>query len=195
MSDSFTHDPALILIDIQQGFDDPCWGSRNNPEAETNAGRLLDAWRKLGYPIFHIQHRSVLPDSPLRAQSPGSALKEIVQPDNGEPVITKNVNSAFIGTDLEARLRKAGIRQVVLAGLTTDHCVSTSTRMAANLGFETFIVSDATATFDRNGPDGRRWSAEDIHSSALASLHDEFATALTTDEVLAKLTIPSGIVP
>src|SRR5271170_1681548 len=93
MSDSFTHNPALILIDIQQGFDEPCWGSRNNPQSETNARHLLDAWRKLGYPIFHIQHLSVLPDSPLRAQSPGSALKEIVRPCNAEPVITKTVNS------------------------------------------------------------------------------------------------------
>jgi len=186
MANSFTQNPALILVDIQQAFDDPSFGKRNNPEAETNAKRLLDAWRKAGYPIFHIQHLSTSAGSLLRPESPGSALKEIVRPENNEPVINKNVNSAFIGTDLEIRLRQSGISQVVLVGITTDHCVSTTTRMAANLGFQTFIVTDATAAFGHVGPDGRSWSAEDIHSSALASLHGEFATALTTEEVLER---------
>lgn len=184
MKNEFKNNPALILIDIQDGFDNPKWGPRNNPDAEKNAGRLLNEWRRLGYPIFHIQHLSRRPDSPLAPTSPGSALKQVVRPEGAEPVITKNVNSAFIGTDLEARLHSLGITQVVLAGITTDHCVSTSTRMAANLGFESFIVRDATFAFDRTSPDGRHWSAEDIHSSALASLHGEFATALTTDEII-----------
>jgi len=185
MANSFTRNPALILVDIQQAFDDPSWGTRNNPEAEKNARRLLDAWRKIGLPIFHVQHLSTSPTSLLRPESPGSALKEIVRPENQEPVITKNVNSGFIGTDLEFRLHEAEISQVVILGIATDHCVSTNTRMAANLGFQTFVVSDGTAAFDRVGPDGRHWSADEIHSSALASLHGEFATALTTEEVLA----------
>src|SRR5437016_3000481 len=96
---SFSHKPALILIDIQDGFDDPSWGKRNNPQAESNARKLLDAWRKIGYPIFHVQHLSTEDNSPLRPDSPGSALKDIVKPENNEPVIGKNVNSAFIGTD------------------------------------------------------------------------------------------------
>ena len=186
MANSFTQNPALILVDIQQAFDDPSWGKRNNPDAEKNARRLLDAWRKLGLPIFHVQHLSTSPTSLLRPESPGCALKEIVRPENQEPVITKNVNSGFIGTDLENRLRKAGITQVVILGIATDHCVSTTTRMAANLGFQAFVVSDATVAFDRVAPDGRHWSADDIHSSALASLHGEFATAVTTEDVLEK---------
>lgn len=187
MSKTFTDKPALILIDIQKGFDDPYFGKRNNPNAEANAARLLSAWRRGGYPVFHIQHLSVNPASPLNPKSAGSAIKDVVRPENSETVITKNVNSAFIGTDLESRLHLAGITQVVLAGITTDHCVSTSTRMAANLGFDSIIASDATAAFARVAPDGRQWSADDIHSSALASLHGEFATALSTDEILASL--------
>jgi nicotinamidase-related amidase len=187
MNKTFTNNPALILIDIQKGFDDPVYGKRNNPDAEANAGRLLNVWRKFGYPIFHIQHLSVRPSSPLSPSSPGSAIKEVVKPENSEPVITKNVNSAFIGTDLESRLHAAGITQVVLAGITTDHCVSTSTRMAANLGFDSIIAFDATAAFDRAAPDGRQWSAEDIYSAALASLHGEFATGMSTDDILKQL--------
>lgn len=187
MDKSFSANAALILIDIQDGFDDPYWGKRNNPQAEANAARLLAAWRKSNRPVFHVQHLSVEENSPLRADRAGSKLKDLVEPAASEPVITKHVNSAFIGTDLEARLRAAGINEVVLAGLTTDHCVSTSTRMAGNLGFSTYIVHDACATFNRVAPDGKQWAADEIHSSALASLHGEFATAISSDEAVQKL--------
>src|ERR1043165_4315746 len=96
--------PALVLIDIQDGFDDPYWGKRNNLDAENNAARLLQEWRQAKLPVFHVQHLSTEPASPLRPDSPGSALKKIVHPVGLEAVITKNVNSAFIGTDLEKRL-------------------------------------------------------------------------------------------
>lgn len=178
---------ALILIDIQDGFDSPYWGKRNNPDAEKNARRLLDAWRAAKLPVFHVQHRSTEEKSPLRPDSPGCAFKQIVAPEANEPVIGKRVNSAFIGTDLENSLRNQNIAALVIAGISTDHCVSTSTRMAGNLGFTVFLASDASHTFNRRGADGREWSAEEIHSSALASLHNEFATVLNTDEILSSL--------
>lgn len=187
MNKTLNRKPALVLIDIQDGFDDPYWGKRNNPDAEQNAAKLLREWRALKLPIFHIQHLSTEPESPLRPGQPGSKLKDLVRPQGLEAVLTKNVNSAFIGTGLERRLHDAGISELVIAGLTTDHCVSTTTRMAGNLGFNTFIVSDACATFEKEGPDGRRWSADDLHSSALASLHNEFACAVKTEEMLTML--------
>lgn len=178
---------ALLLVDVQQGFDDPRWGIRNNPEAEVRMARLLEVWRERGLPIIHVQHCSTDPDSPLRSDLPGSALKEATGPRPGEPVIQKRVNSAFIQTPLEAHLKREGIAALVVVGLTTDHCVSTTVRMAGNLGFTVFLVSDATATFDRGGPDGRFHSAEDIHRIHLASLHREFCTVLTSSDVLAGL--------
>ena len=178
--------PALVLIDIQQAFlDDAYWGPRNNPDAERNAARLLEAWRAAGLPVFHIQHQSVEPGSPLRPDRPGVAFQEVVAPLPGEPVLPKSVNSGFIGTELENRLRADGINDVVICGLTTNHCVETTTRMAGNLGFETWLVGDACATHDRTGPDGRVWPAETIHAVSLASLHGEFATVVSTDDVLA----------
>jgi len=177
--------PALLLIDIQQGLDDPRYGARNNPDAERRIAELLKTWRARSLPVVHVQHMSVEPTSPLRSSEPGNVFKPEARPLVGEPVFQKNVNSAFIGTELEAHLRERGIDSLVMIGITTDHCVSTTARMGANLGFNVVVVSDATATFERRGPDGKHYSAEVIHGAELASLHGEFATVKTTAEVLA----------
>ncbi|MBE0681617.1 MAG: cysteine hydrolase [Anaerolineales bacterium] len=175
---------ALIIIDVQKGFDEPIWGERNNPQAEDNIAMLLKAWRKHGRPVFHIQHMSLSPTSPLNPNHPGNAIKDSLQPRAGEPLIQKTVNSAFIGTDLEQQLRKIGCYSLVIVGLTTPHCVSTTTRMAGNLGFETYLVSDATAAFELTGHDGRKYSAQEIHNVTLATLNGEFATVVEMGELL-----------
>ena len=175
---------ALILIDVQQGFDDPYWGKRNNPNAEKNIARLLSKWRELNSPVIHVQHCSIEPNSPLRPDLPGCEFKPEAMPWEKEVIFTKKVNSAFIGTDLEKYLHKQKIKSLVIAGFTTDHCVSTTTRMAGNLGFDVRLVSDATATFDRQDVNGHRFSADEIHNIHLASLHDEFCLVTTTNEIL-----------
>ena len=175
---------ALLIIDVQEGLDEPRLGARNNPEAESNMARLLEAWRARNRPIFHVQHMSTEPDSPLRPELPGNAIKGAVAPIGDEPVIQKQVNSAFIGTDLHQRLEAAGIDSLVIIGLTTDHCVSSTTRMAGDLGLRAIVVADATAAHERRSYDGRHHSAETVHELALANLHQECATILTTDEVL-----------
>ncbi|HUK27367.1 MAG TPA: cysteine hydrolase family protein [Candidatus Acidoferrales bacterium] len=184
---SLSQDTALLIVDVQKGFDDPRWGKRNNPRTEENIAKLLIAWRKSKRPLFHVQHCSKETNSPLHPGVVGNEIKEIVAPLVGESIVKKTVNSAFIGTNLESDLRHRGIDTVVITGLTTDHCVSTTARMAGNFGFKTYVVSDATATFDRNGPDGKLYLADEIHSANLASLHNEFATVLTTEAVLKKL--------
>ena len=181
---------ALLVIDVQQGLDDPKYGPRSTPEAEAAIARLLGAWRAAGWPVVHIQHLSTSPTSPLRPQSPGVALKPEAQPLPDEPLFQKRVHSAFVGTDLEAYLHEHAITTVVAIGLTTNHCVSTTVRMANNLGFETLVVADATAAHAARGYDGRSFTAEEVHATALASLHGEFATVVTSDEVLAALGVP-----
>ncbi len=175
---------ALILIDVQKGFDLPYWGVRNNLKAETNIVSLLHAWRSASRPVIHVRHMSAELESPLRPDQPGNEFKDEVRPLDREHIEEKTVNSAFIGTTLEHHLRSKKIETVVLVGLTTDHCVSTTTRMAANLGFDTYVVADATATFNRVGYDGVQFSAEEVHACALASLHQEFASVVTTDAML-----------
>jgi nicotinamidase-related amidase len=175
---------ALIVIDVQQAFLDPLWGERNNPEAELNIARLLAAWRNSGRPIRHVVHDSVESNSLLRPDSPGNAIQFLAAPQATEPIYRKHVNSAFIGTNLERDLRRDGIDTLVIVGLTTNHCISTSVRMAGNLGFTTFVVSDATAAFARPALDGTPRSAEAVHSGALSDLHEEFAAVVDTAEVL-----------
>lgn len=177
---------ALLLIDVQRAFDDPVWGPRNNPGAEAAIARLLAAFRGKGLPVVHVKHDSVEPDSTLRPDRPGNALKPEALPLAGEPLFSKSVNSAFIGTGLEEYLRARGITALVIAGITTNHCVSTSTRMAGNLGFDTTLVSDACATFDFRDEEGVIPAAT-MHRIGLAELRGEFATIATADEVIAGL--------
>jgi nicotinamidase-related amidase len=180
--------PALLLIDIQKGLDDIAYygGRRNNPNAELKAAELLKYWREHQLPIIHIKHNGT-PPSRLVKGLPGNEIKDEAKPLKEERVLEKKVNSAFIGTPLKALLDEAGVRKLVLVGLTTDHCVSSTARMAANYGYDTYIISDATATFDKIGPTGTKHSAETVHEIALASLHNEFATVLETASLLTCL--------
>jgi nicotinamidase-related amidase len=175
---------ALLVIDMQTGFDDPRWGRRNNPNAEAQARRLLDHWRNSGRQVVIVRHDSTDSASPLSVARPGIALTPGFEPRNGDWLIAKRVNSAFIGTDLEARLHSAGISEVTLAGLTTDQCVSTTARMASNFGFATTVVEDACACFAQNATDGRKITAETIHLAHITTLHTEFARVVRVNDLL-----------
>lgn len=180
---------ALVVIDAQKGFAEieAAGVGRNNPGALQRIVALLAYFRARGAPVFHIRHASRAANSVFRPERPGYEVMDEARERPGEPVIVKHVNSSFIGTDLESRLRQAGIATLVIAGATTNHCVETTTRMAGNLGFDTKLVRDATWTFDRTGPDGDLHRAEDIHQMTLANLHGEFAEIVTSDDIMARL--------
>ena len=174
---------ALITIDVQEGFRDLYWGPRNNPRCEENIETLLGLWRVQGWPVVHVQHSSLEEESPLRPDRKGFAFMDFVNPQQGETLVSKTVNSAFIGTDLEKSLKLNRISALVFVGLTSDHCVSTSCRMASNLGFDCKIVADATATFERRMKD-KVFPAELVHHVSLASLSGEFAKIVSTKDLL-----------
>jgi nicotinamidase-related amidase len=180
---------ALIVVDVQRAFDqwEAAGKRRNNPQAVARIVDLLNAFRERGAPIFHIRHRGTRPNSSFLPDGTGFPVKDEAREQAGEPVIVKRVNSAFVGTDLESRLRAAGLQTLVICGATTNHCVETTTRMAGNLGFDARLVRDATWTYDRTGPDGDVHSAEDIHAMTLANLNGEFARIVSTADAIAAL--------
>jgi len=178
---------VLIPIDVQRGFDYPPWGRRDNPAMEAHGLRLLAAWRETRRPLIHVRHDSVMAESSLRPEHPGNAFREGFEPRDGEPVVSKSVNAAFIGTDLDLRLRRIGATSVVLFGISTDMCVSTTARVASNLGYRTIVVGDACACFDLAGADDYIIPAEDIARAHLATLRAEFAEVVGTDELIATM--------
>jgi nicotinamidase-related amidase len=180
---------ALLVIDVQQGFDEyeQRIGGRNNPDAETNIARVLEAFRAAKQPVIHVHHASLESNSPLRADSPGFQVKPEAAPLSNEPLFVKHVNSAFIGTTLEAYLREQDLTRLVIVGATTDHCCSTTARMGANLGFHVQMVSDALWTLDKFSPDGSRVPAQLVHDVNIASLNGEFAQIVTTKALLEAL--------
>ncbi|MBX9472994.1 cysteine hydrolase family protein [Microcella sp.] len=181
------HPRVLIVVDPQKAFADPAWGPRDNPDAEANIVRLLDAWRAAALPIVLVRHDSNQPASPLAPGASGNAFHEGVDGPH-DLLVTKHVNSAFYGDpDLHAWLQNAGATSVTICGITTDHCCSTTARMAGNLGYDVDFVLDATHCHDRALPDGTVIPAEQVARAAAASLHGEFATVVTTEQAIAGL--------
>lgn len=174
---------ALLFIDVQKGFQKEHWGQRNNPQAEEKMLLLLEHFRKTQEEVIHICHRSQSPQGSFYKESDRQFMGGF-EPLSGEAVFEKTVNSAFIGTQLEDYLRNRKISQLVMAGLTLPHCVSTTTRMAANLGFEVILLSDATASFALPDLSGKLIEPELLQQIHLATLQDEFAEIMSTDDYL-----------
>ena len=168
-------DTTLIVIDVQMAIDDPCWGPRNNPDAERKIARLLATWRAAKMPIVHVRHDSLEPNSPYRPGQPGNAFKPEAAPLPGETIIAKQVNSAFIGTSLERQLNAAGRTTLVICGALTHNSVEASVRHAGNLGFRVFVVADACWSVDTRDLTGRVWSAADVHILSLSHMQGEYA--------------------
>ena len=169
---------------MQRAIDDPSWGRRNNPEAEANIGRLLERWRARGWPVVHVQHVSREPGSTFRPGQPGVDFKPATAPRDGEPVAVKHTPSAFAATALATLLEERQVRALVVTGFITNNSVETTVRVAATLGFRATVVADATATFDRRDLDGRLWSAEEVHALSLSNLSGEYATVVSTQDLL-----------
>jgi nicotinamidase-related amidase len=179
--------PALLIVDVQKAIDHPSWGAdRNNPDAEGNIARLLSFWRDQRWPLFHIRHVSRDPKSTYRPRQNGAEFKPQAAPLEGEPIIDKSTNSAFIGTALESELRSAEISTLIITGVTTNNSVEATARMAGNLGFESYVIADATATFGRYDFAGTWRTAEEVHAMSLANINGEYAIVLTTEQLLEK---------
>ena len=177
---------ALLVIDVQMAFvhDDNNGASRSCPQAEENVANLLQQFRGSGDKIVHIHHHALDPDDPFHPDSAGAKVQAFATPIEGEDVVIKHVASAFVGTTLEANLRSAEINRLIICGATANHCAESTARSAGNLGFETIYISDAVWAYAATGPDDTEHSAEQIHSMTLCNLHGEFASVLSTAQLL-----------
>jgi nicotinamidase-related amidase len=183
----FDANTALLIIDMQQAIDSPVWSGKNNPALLPNLIKVLERWRTLGWPVYHIVHDSPYPDSPYRPGQPGNKIKTELKPVEGEQVVRKRTNSAFLSTSLEAQLRAAGHQTLVVGGVVTNNSVEATARTAGDLGFSVYVLADGTATVGKTDRRGRRWDAEDVHQLALANLEGEYAKVVSVQELLAKL--------
>lgn len=177
---------ALLVVDVQRGFDDPdYWGPRNNPGCEDNVAALLAAWRTQHRPVVFVRHDSTEAGSPLRPGQAGNGFKPVV---TGQPdlLVTKTVNSCFHGTpDLHAWLQASHLAGFVVCGITTNHCCETTARVGGNLGHQVLFALDATHAFDLTGPDGTVVPADDLARVTATNLHGEFATVVSTGQLVA----------
>ena len=178
---------ALIVVDAQQGFDQAeWWGARNNPDCDANIEALVNQWRAHSRPVVFIQHDSADVSSPLHPTSPGNALKSYltITPD---ALIRKSVNSSFHGTpDLNTWLQQQEINTIVICGITTNHCCETTARVGGNLGYQVYFAIDATHTFDRSDLAGGMVGAAELSRITAINLHNEFATVVLTQQLLAE---------
>lgn len=177
---------ALIIIDMQKAIDEPYWaeyGPRNNPEAEQKLSQLIIRWRETGRPVIFIRHDSTEIHSAFRPDKATHAFKDDLTPETGDKVVAKKVNSAFIGTDLEDYLRQKGITQLFFSGVKTNNSVEATVRMAANLGFDCFLLHDCCFTFGLKDFGGVIRSAQDVHHMSLANLHGEYCQIISSDDL------------
>lgn len=177
---------ALLVIDVQMALahEDASGTERSCPEAEDNIALLLEKFRKAGDLVVHVHHHGTDQDDPFHPDAAGSAVQPIAAPAPGESVIIKTGSSGFVGTPLQVILREAGIERVVACGATANHCVESTTRSAADLGYQPIYVADAVWAYGVTGPDGAQHSANQVHSVSMATLEGEIASVKKTQDIL-----------
>ena len=185
---------ALIIVDVQEGFDEPdYWGSRSNPDCETNIAKLISAWRAAGQPIVRVVHDSTESASPLRPGAPGHKVKDVV----AGPVdleVHKSVHSSFHGTpDLNRWPQEDMVEGIAVCGITTNMCCETTARIGSDLGYDLWFVLDATAGFDLPSTDGSTVTAAQLARSTAAILQADFGTVLDTDRACSLLSVASTV--
>ncbi len=176
---------ALIVINAQKGLLAPLKADSNIENAEHKIARIMTSWRELGDPIIHVKHVSPNPSSPFFRDAPGSQFTEDLAPNRNELVFEKSKSSAFSDTNLMMELNNLAIETLVIVGFTANECIDATARDAAECGFSTYVVSDATASFDVVGPDGILYRAERIHKLTLANIHALWATVISSNELLS----------
>lgn len=184
-------DSALLVIDVQDSFKaTPRWERRNNPALEANVDRLVQAFRAAGRPVFYILHSD--PDEGFQTTSPFYKLMDFLAPRPDEPVLHKTTRNCFTSTPLQRLLTQAGIRRLAVTGIQMEQCCETTTRLAADLGYEVDFVLDATLTFPipyrKDGRVVAELGVAEIEERTCFALRDRFARIVDTRTLVEELT-------
>ena len=174
---SSLHDSALIMVDLQNTYTQGTMELVAVQPAIAEAKKLLERARNAGSAIYHIMHDAGA-GTPYDVEAPIGQIVSDVAPREGESVIVKQYPNAFVGTDLEAQLKKRGVENIILAGFMTHMCIDSTARGAFSLGFKPTVVDAATATRDLPSGDGGVVRAADLHAASLAALRDLFAVVV-----------------
>lgn len=170
-------DSALVMIDCQNTYRSGIMQLTGVEQALQEAQKLLHTARALKIPVFHIRHDAG-PGTPYDVNAPIGAIADEVAPVAGEAVITKHYPNAFIQTDLDAQLKAASVKNLVLAGFMTHMCINSTAHGAFNLGYNVAVVASATATRPLQAANGKVLSAQEVHDGAIASTRDLYAAII-----------------
>jgi nicotinamidase-related amidase len=178
---------ALLVVDVQDSFQaTPRWERRSNPRFEENVDRLVQAYRAAGLPVIFVLHTD--PDPGFETTSPFFKLMDFLQPEPGDPVIVKTTRNAFTSTNLQELLRARGVERLVVTGIQTEQCCETTTRLAADLGYDVDFVTEATRTFPITDPEtGEVLSTDEIVRRTEFVLRGRFARIATVEGLAAEL--------
>lgn len=179
---SFT-EATIVVIDAQREYVDGALPLPGVGAALGQIAALLSKARSAGAPIVHVQHKGRA-GGLFDPATAAFAFADEAEPRTGETVVEKGLPNGFAGTGLSEVLEKAGRERLVLAGFMTHMCVSSTARAALDLGYQTTVLSDATATRDLPGPGGAGIiAAADLHTAELAALADRFSIVCRTGEL------------
>jgi nicotinamidase-related amidase len=178
---------AVLVIDMQEGMADRIRAGRLpvNPEAPDRIAALLADARGRGLPVIHVLHDDPDPASPFRKGEPGAVPMPCATPLPDEVVLWKHGSSAFAGTGLDAYLRGLGVTELVIAGAVAAFCVTSTVRMASDLGYKVLLPQDALLGFDLPAHDGGRIDAATVHRVTLSILGADFARLTSVAQLAA----------
>jgi len=175
---------ALLVIDFQNEYFSGKMPIPDGARALGNAQRLTTFADQAGIPVFHVQH--VTPaGTPIFAEG-GTTVQfhDGLQPAAHHTVLQKSSVSVFPTTDIDSRLKAAGIKTLIISGLMTHACVAGAARDAVPLGYQVLVAEDACATRDLDTADGAVLPHAALHRASLATIADTFGDIMTTTQIL-----------
>ena len=167
---------TLVMVDLQNTYTQGVMALEGVEAALDEAATLLDRARSAGRPVIHVMHDAG-EGSPYDVRAEIGAIVDRVAPREGEPVVVKKLPNAFVGTDLDDKLKAVGASNLLLAGFMTHMCINSTARGAFSGGYAPSVVAAATATRALPGPDGTV-DAASLQAASLAAVSDMFGVVV-----------------